>query len=54
MILSIKITDDETEKSYFVTQKDGRLWVENGGEEGMGVSEAELFEIIDKWFSREL
>ena len=54
MIVSLQSTDDETDRSYYLTQKDGRLFLENEEEEGMGITEMELYQIFDDFFRKEL
>lgn len=50
MIHSLTITNDETEQCYHIIEKDGRIWLENQDDEGMGITETQLFEIIDEYF----
>lgn len=54
MIVSLQITNDETKRSYYLTQKDGRLYLENEDEEGMVITEAQLFDILDEYFRKKL
>jgi len=54
MILSIEIHNSETEKSYFITKKDGRLWLENEDEEGGVIAENQLYQVFDEYFTKEL
>ena len=54
MIISFQIASDKAERSYYLTQKDGRLYLENDAEEGMVITETQLFNILDGYFKREL
>jgi hypothetical protein len=54
LIISFQIASDKVERSYYLTQKDGRVWLENEVEEGMVITEVQLFKILDKYFRKEL
>ena len=54
MIYSLQIRNNELEQSYWITEKNGLIWLENQDDEGMIVTENQLFKIIDTYFKREL
>ena len=49
-MISIEIRNDEIEHSYFLTLKDGQLFLENSDEESVVVSEMSLYQVIDEYF----
>ena len=40
-------------KHYTIGCRDGEIWLENEGGEGMTVSEKNLFDVLDEYFRRE-
>jgi len=52
-----EVKDIKTNKSYTLTEtfnsNDFDLWLENEEGEGMSVSEQNLFDVLDKYFSEE-
>lgn len=52
MMMSLEIKNDE--HSYFLTVKDGRIWLENEEEESLVVPEMQLYQAIDNYFRKEL
>ena len=50
MIHTVQISHPITGGTYCLTDRDGKLWLENHGDEGMHITEIQLFEMIDKYF----
>jgi len=57
MMQIFEVKDIKTNKSYTLTEtfnsNDFDLWLENEEGEGMSVSEQNLFDVLDKYFSEE-
>lgn len=53
MIHSITITNNETEQLYHIT-KTGHIWIENQDEEGLVITEPQLYSLLDQYFKAEL
>jgi len=58
MEITFEVKDNKTNRFYTITEAyrdDGfDFWLENEEEEGMGVSEQNFFDVLDKYFESEL
>jgi len=51
---TVEMQNTEKNKSYFlIIENDGSMWLRNNDEEGMLVSSAQLFDMIDRFFEKE-
>jgi len=49
--IQIRIYNDETSEQYYLlTIDDSKVWIANQDGEGMGLSQAKLFDAIHAWF----